>query len=194
MSSKLYIANLNPDTTRKDLEDAFGAYGEVTQCHIGPSRNKDSPNTNYGFITFDRSENARDALQSLDGAELNRNNISVQYARRDGGSGGGYSRGSSRNGGSSMSGGGGYRDGGYRRDYSYSSGGGGGSGGGGSTFYRGGRQSSQIMCYKCHEYGHIARSCPSSSDGPQYGGRDRRNDYGQEGRNYRRRSRSRSMS
>lgn len=89
----------------------------------------------FGFVTFNNEKSMRDAIEGMNGQNLDGRNITVNEAqsRGSGGGNGGYSRG-----GGGGYGGGGRRDGGYGGGGGYNRGGG-GYGGGGGGGYGGGR-------------------------------------------------------
>ncbi|KAG8062084.1 hypothetical protein GUJ93_ZPchr0003g17451 [Zizania palustris] len=89
----------------------------------------------FGFVTFSSEQSMRDAIEGMNGKELDGRNITVNEAqsrRSGGGGGGGGGYGQRREGGYGGGGGGGY---GQRRE----GGGGGYGGGGGSRGYGGSR-------------------------------------------------------
>jgi len=136
MSSKLFVGNLSYTTGEAELRRAFEPIGALRSVAIITDRMTGRPR-GFGFVEFERSDDAERAISSLDGQQVDGRAISVSVARereRSGGGGGGGYRGSSSRGGSAPSygaqaapsyGGGGYGGGGYGGD------GGGGYGGGG---------------------------------------------------------------
>lgn len=112
MSNKLFVGNLSFDTAENDLQDAFAAFGTVTEANLMMDRTTNRPR-GFGFVTMSTPEEAQKAIDGLNGKELGGRALTVNVARpreeRSGGGGGG------------------------RREY----GGGGGGGGGG---YRGGNR------------------------------------------------------
>lgn len=99
----------------------------------------------FGFVTFSSEQSMRDAIEGMNGQNLDGRNITVNEAQSRGSGGGGSGGGGYRGGGGGGYGGGGRRDGGYNRG-GYGSGGGGYGGGGrdrgygdgGSRYSRGG--------------------------------------------------------
>ena len=106
----IYIGNLSYEVGEQDLRDAFGAFGRVTSAKViadmytGKSKG-------FGFVEMESSDDAQNAISSLNGSDLKGRNITVNEARprndagggrRDGGNGGGR-----RNGGGFGGGGGG---------------------------------------------------------------------------------------
>ncbi|HHK40902.1 MAG TPA: RNA-binding protein [Planctomycetaceae bacterium] len=117
--NKLYVGNMSFNTTEADLEEAFGAYGNVQSVNIITDRETGRPR-GFGFVEMGSSEEAQAAIDGLDNCDLGGRTLTVNVAKpreNRGGGGGGGGRGG-------YGGGGGGR-GGY-------GGGGGGYGGGGS--------------------------------------------------------------
>ncbi|GMP48173.1 hypothetical protein CsSME_00015619 [Camellia sinensis var. sinensis] len=90
----------------------------------------------FGFVTFKDEQSMRDAIEGMNGQDLDGRNITVNEAQSRGSGGGGGGGGGFRSGG-----GGGRRDGGgySRGGGGYGGGSGGGYGGGGGGGYGGGR-------------------------------------------------------
>jgi RNA recognition motif-containing protein len=124
MNTKLFVGNLSFNTTENDLQDAFAAHGTVVEANLMVDRASGRPR-GFGFVTMGSPEEAKKAIDALNGTKLGDRNITVNEARpkeeRSGG-GGGYRGGR---------GGGGGGGGGYER----SGGGHGGGGGGGGRRY-----------------------------------------------------------
>ena len=117
---KLYVGNLNFNTTEDTLMATFGAHGEVQEVAIISDRETGRPR-GFAFITME-DNGARAAIEALNGAEVDGRNITVNEARpkeNRGGGGGGF------RGGRGGGGGGGGRGG----SRGYGGGGGGGRGG-----------------------------------------------------------------
>ncbi|MBN1211702.1 MAG: RNA-binding protein [candidate division Zixibacteria bacterium] len=97
----IYIGNLSRNTTEEELRQAFESYGEISSVNIikdkftGESRG-------FGFVEMPNQDEAKTAIDSLNGQELGGRTLNVNEARprsdnRGGGGGGG--RGGSRGGG-----------------------------------------------------------------------------------------------
>lgn len=124
---KIYVGNIPFSTTEDSLSAEFGAFGEVEDVALITDRETGRPR-GFAFVTMANDEEARKAIESLNGTEVGGRTITVNEARpREGGAGGG---GGGGRGGYRGGGGGGGR-GGY--------GGGGGGGGRGGSGGGGGR-------------------------------------------------------
>ena len=114
----IYVGNLSHDVTEGELRQAFEAHGQVTSATVikdkftGDSRG-------FGFVEMPSADEAKAAMEALNGQDLNGRAISANEARprdnsrgpRSGGGGGGF--GGNRGGGGSRGGFGG-NDGGSR--------------------------------------------------------------------------------
>lgn len=74
MGSKIYIGNLNFETTEETLQKAFEAYGEVKDCFI--PIDQDGNARGFGFIQMEE-ENALKAIEGLGGTELDGRTLNV---------------------------------------------------------------------------------------------------------------------
>lgn len=143
MSRKLYVGNLPFQISREEVEDAFQAFGTVTDVHLVTDRETGRPR-GFGFVEYSSPEEAQAAAEALDGSQLAGRTLRVDVARpREGGGGGGGGGFRGGGGGGRGGGGGGYRGGGGGGGGGYRGGGGGGGGyggGGGRGGGGGGRQ------------------------------------------------------
>ena len=75
----IYAGNLADETTEEELNEAFGAFGQVSSAKIitdkytGASRG-------FGFVTFETSENAQAAQEAMHGQELEGRQLRVDFA------------------------------------------------------------------------------------------------------------------
>jgi hypothetical protein len=140
MSKKLFVGGLSWGTTDVELREAFEQFGGVSEAKVILDRDS-GRSRGFGFVTFSDPTAAENAVQAMDGQDLDGRCIRVNEAHdkpRASGGGGGRNEGGGggsvgRNGGGSVgrSGGGGVgRNGG---------GGGGRNGGGGGRNGGGGR-------------------------------------------------------
>uniref|UniRef100_A0A3Q3DPP7 Cold inducible RNA binding protein a n=1 Tax=Hippocampus comes TaxID=109280 RepID=A0A3Q3DPP7_HIPCM len=130
---KLFVGGLNFTTTEDSLAAAFGKYGTIEKVDV--IRDKETGRSRgFGFVKYENVEDAKDALEAMNGKTLDGRSIRVDEAGKGGGrSRGGFSAGGSRGGGGyngdrSYGGGDrGYGDRGFGGgDRSFNSGGGGG--------------------------------------------------------------------
>jgi cold-inducible RNA-binding protein len=95
MSNKLYVGNLSFNITENDLNDAFAAFGTVTEANLMMDRSTNRPR-GFGFVTMSSAEEAQKAIDGLNGKELDGRALTVNLARpreeRSGGGGGGGGR------------------------------------------------------------------------------------------------------
>ena len=95
----IYVGNLSWETTQEDLQEAFGAHGQVASVNIitdkytGKSRG-------FGFVEMPNDDEARAAISALNDQELKGRNLNVNEARprTEGRRGGGGGRGGGRGG------------------------------------------------------------------------------------------------
>jgi len=92
MSNKLFVGNLSFNTTENDLNDAFAAFGTVTEANLMMDRATSRPR-GFGFVTMSSAEEAQKAIDGLNGKDLDGRALTVNVARpreeRSGGGGGG---------------------------------------------------------------------------------------------------------
>ncbi|XP_049824289.1 serine/arginine-rich splicing factor 5 isoform X2 [Aethina tumida] len=70
--NRLYLGKLPYDTTKRDLESFFKGYGRIEEILL---------KNGYGFIEFESSRDAEDAVYDLDGKKLLGQRISIEKAR-----------------------------------------------------------------------------------------------------------------
>ena len=91
MSNKLFVGNLSFNVTENDLNDAFAAFGTVTETNLMMDRATGRPR-GFGFVTMSTEAEAQAAIAALNGTELDGRAITVNVARpreeRSGGGGG----------------------------------------------------------------------------------------------------------
>lgn len=94
MGKKLYIGNLNFDTTDEELEAAFAEFGNVVSAVVVKDR-VSGRSRGFGFVEFSDEDSAQSAKAAMDGKELSGRPLRVDEAReqrrerRDNDSGGG---------------------------------------------------------------------------------------------------------
>jgi cold-inducible RNA-binding protein len=117
VAKNLYVGNMAFSTTEDQLREAFSQYGSVTKVQVITDRETGRPR---GFAFVEMSDGGDQAVQAMNGAQLDGRTLTVNEAKP-------------REGGGGRSGGGGYGGGGGGYG-----GGGGGRGGGGGGGYGGG--------------------------------------------------------
>jgi RNA recognition motif-containing protein len=114
---RLYVGSLSYQTTEQELADLFGQVGQVVSATVITDRDS-GRSKGFGFVEMSNDDEARKAIDQLNGTVLGSRQIIVNEARerRDnsygGNRGGGY-RGGSGRGGSHNSDRGGYSSRGY---------------------------------------------------------------------------------
>ncbi len=119
----IYVANLPYSTGDDELRSQFEAFGSVDSATVIKDRDT-GRSRGFGFVEMGNDDEAKAAIEELNGQEMGGRPLTVNEARPRGersGGGGGYG-----GGGGNRGGGGGYGGGGNR-------GGGGGYGGGGGN-------------------------------------------------------------
>ena len=136
MGKKLYVGNLSYSVDSSELEQLFGAHGQVVSAQIINDRDT-GRSKGFGFVEMSTDAEAQAAVAALNGQQHEGRALTVNEARpREERSGGG--------GGGGRGGGGGYGGGGGGGRGGFGGGGGGGGrggfgGGGGGRGDRGGR-------------------------------------------------------
>lgn len=144
---RCFIGGLSWSTSDRGLKAAFDKFGHLVEAKVAVDKFS-GRSRGFGFVTFDEKNAMEDAIEEMNGMELDGRTITVEKAQPNQGSGRDRDGDRDRDRG---------RDRGRDRDY----GGGRGSGGG--------------ECFKCGKPGHFARECPGEGGrGDRYGGRDDR--------------------
>ncbi|MGH8274577.1 MAG: RNA recognition motif domain-containing protein [Gammaproteobacteria bacterium] len=91
---KLYVGNLPYTTTGEELEQTFGAHGEVTSANVVQDRDT-GRSRGFGFVEMS-DEGAKAAIEALNGQDFNGRNLVVNEARPRPAGGGGGGRGGFR--------------------------------------------------------------------------------------------------
>ena len=118
MSNKLFVGNLSFNTTENDLQDAFAAFGSVTETNLMMDRMTNRPR-GFAFVTMSSAEEAQKAIEGMNGKDMDGRALTVNVARPreerpaggggrrefgGGGGGGGYRGGSGGGGGGNRGG------------------------------------------------------------------------------------------
>ena len=110
MGKKLFVGGLAWGTDDSGLHAAFAQFGEVSEAIVITDR-ETGRSRGFGFVSFDKDEDADNAQKAMDGSQLDGRSIAVNEARerppRSGGGGGGRGGGGGGYGGGGGDGGGG---------------------------------------------------------------------------------------
>ena len=94
---KIYVGNMSYDTSEDDLRKAFEVHGQVDSVAV-ISDQYSGRSKGFGFIEMPNDEEAKTAMESLNGTDLQGRTLKVNEARprsnggQRGGSRGGYNR------------------------------------------------------------------------------------------------------
>jgi len=95
MNKKLYVGNLSYETTEDDLTKIFTEVGSVVSATVITDR-VSGRSKGFGFVEMEKEDEARAAIDQLNGREFNQRTITVNEAnppkeRSSGGGRGGKS-------------------------------------------------------------------------------------------------------
>ena len=79
MAKKLYVGNLNYDTTEEDLRGLFAAYGTVESLNLIMDRNTGRPK-GFGFVEMSSEQEAEAAISGLNERDVDGRQIKVNIA------------------------------------------------------------------------------------------------------------------
>jgi RNA recognition motif-containing protein len=80
MGKKLFVGNLSWDTTDKTLKEFFEQIGEVVEANVVLDR-LNHRSRGFGFVTMSSEEDAKKAMEELDGQSLDGREIRVDEAK-----------------------------------------------------------------------------------------------------------------
>jgi cold-inducible RNA-binding protein len=80
MSTKLFVGNLSFNLTENDLQDAFAAFGTVSEVNLMMDRETNRPR-GFAFVSMSTKEEADKAIQGLNGKQLDGRALTVNEAR-----------------------------------------------------------------------------------------------------------------
>ena len=96
--TNIYVGNLSFDVSDAQLQEAFGAHGDVSKASVVTDR-MTGRSRGFGFVEMANDDEAAAAIEALNGTDLGGRTITVNVARpradRNRGGGGG-SRGGGR--------------------------------------------------------------------------------------------------
>lgn len=90
---KIYVGNMAYTTSEETLSNVFAAYGEVEEVAIINDRDTGRPR-GFSFVTMADDSAAREAIEAINGTDLDGRTLVVNEARprENRGGGGGFSR------------------------------------------------------------------------------------------------------
>ncbi|MBN1443401.1 MAG: RNA-binding protein [Planctomycetes bacterium] len=100
----IYVGNLSFQTTEDDLRAAFEAHGEVQSVNVITDR-ETGRSRGFGFVEMPDDEQARAAIEALNGYDLGGRELRINEARSGGAGGGGGGGGGGGRGGGGRGGG-----------------------------------------------------------------------------------------
>lgn len=77
-TTNIYLGNIDFNVQEDQLADMFGKFGEVESVKI--IRDKDGKSKGFGFVTMPNVEEARAAMNALNGTDMNGKRLSVTEA------------------------------------------------------------------------------------------------------------------
>jgi heterogeneous nuclear ribonucleoprotein G len=80
MQNKLFVGNLSWETTDESLSELFSSVGEVSEAKVIVDKFK-GRSKGFGFVTMATEELATQAIDQLNGKELDGRAINVSIAR-----------------------------------------------------------------------------------------------------------------
>ena len=77
---RIYVGNLPYQTTEEELQEAFGAHGQVESATVIRDQ-RTSRSKGFAFVEMPSSEEAQAAIEALNGKEFNERTLTVNEAR-----------------------------------------------------------------------------------------------------------------
>jgi cold-inducible RNA-binding protein len=88
MGKRLYVGNLSFNTTELELRDVFGQFGTVAETKMVTDRETGRPR-GFAFVEMGSEQEAKQAIDQLNGRELGGRALTVNEAQERSGGGGG---------------------------------------------------------------------------------------------------------
>lgn len=80
MASKLFIGSLSYNVTSAKLEELFSEYGKIQSAEVIIDR-RTGQSKGFGFVEMENSDDAKKAIEGLNGKEVDGRTIVVNEAR-----------------------------------------------------------------------------------------------------------------
>ena len=77
--TNLFIANLDWEITSEDLMATFSSFGKVAYAHVVFDK-KTKKSRGFGYVEMENSDEAINAINTLNGMEVNNRKIDVKIA------------------------------------------------------------------------------------------------------------------
>jgi nucleolin len=78
---RVYVGNLDYQTSDDTLNEMFSEFGEVKSCNHMTDQDDPSRKRGFGFVTFSSADEANQAVENLDGLEVDGRSIRVNIAQ-----------------------------------------------------------------------------------------------------------------
>ena len=88
MGRRLYVGNLSFNTTELELREVFSQHGTVAETKMVTDRETGRPR-GFAFVEMGSDEDAKQAIDQLNGRELGGRTLTVNEAQERSGGGGG---------------------------------------------------------------------------------------------------------
>ena len=76
----IFVGNLSYNTTEEDLQEAFQEFGQVDSARVIQDR-ETQRSRGFGFVEMPNDDEARAAVEAMDGKELDGRPLKVNEAR-----------------------------------------------------------------------------------------------------------------
>lgn len=80
MSTKIYVGNLSFNVQEDNLRDIFAEYGSVASCKL-ITDHETGRSKGFAFVEMGTSQEAKSAISSLDGSDLDGRTMKVNEAK-----------------------------------------------------------------------------------------------------------------
>jgi len=80
MGNKIYVGNLPFNFGEKELKETFSSFGEITEATVISDRYS-GRSKGFGFVTFSSEDEAKKAVDEMNGKEVGGREIKVSEAK-----------------------------------------------------------------------------------------------------------------
>ncbi len=80
MSAKIYVGNISFNATEDDIRELFATYGQIESVKLITDPQTGRPR-GFGFVEMSSADDARKAIDALNGKPFMERNLSVSEAR-----------------------------------------------------------------------------------------------------------------